>query len=141
MSNHRGEDDDEQQDQIPNIVQDQRTNRQAQANDGIKRVVEQFKKLHPPSFDGTSTDSIVVEEWIEEIEKAFDFMDCNDRHKVACASYMLKRGANKWWNLTRRTWNVPNNPLSWERFKELFFEKFFLTTVRQDKEVEFIKLP
>ncbi|XP_022158216.1 uncharacterized protein LOC111024753 [Momordica charantia] len=88
--------------------QNPRTNRNATANDVVNLMAQQFRKLHPPSFDGRSTDSIVAEEWIEEIENNFDFIECNDRQE--------------------------------DRFKELFFEKFFPPTARQNKEAEFIKL-
>ncbi|XP_022155935.1 uncharacterized protein LOC111022935 [Momordica charantia] len=101
---------DEPQDNIPVVPQNQKTNRNAPANDRVNRVVEQFRMLHPPSFD------------------------------VACATYMLKIGVNKWWNMTRKTWNIAENPMGSDRFKELFYGKFFPLTARQNKEADFIKL-
>ncbi|KAJ4717071.1 Retrotransposon protein, putative, Ty3-gypsy subclass [Melia azedarach] len=90
------------------------------ASSNTMHVVEQFRKLQPPFFEG-SINPLVAEEWVRELEKIFRLIDCTDQQKVTCATYMLKRSASHW-------------------FKELFNEKYFPQSLRDDKEAEFIQL-
>jgi len=53
--------------------------------------------------------------------------------------YMLKDYAYGWWQLKEEPWEMRPN-MSWEDFKKIFHEKYFLHTVRMQKEQEFWKL-
>ncbi|KAH7564847.1 hypothetical protein JRO89_XS09G0039700 [Xanthoceras sorbifolium] len=110
-----------------------------EANRTQLQVVEQFRKLQPPSFEGT-TNPLDFEEWIRELEKVFDFINCTDEQKVSCAAFMLKGDAGHWWEMTKRGHNTSNNPITWTRFKELFNEKYFSEELKIEKESEFIAL-
>ncbi|KAL5810498.1 hypothetical protein ACOSQ3_027211 [Xanthoceras sorbifolium] len=101
------------------------------------QVVEQFRRLHPPSFEGT-TNPLDAKEWLRELEKVFSFMNCTDNQKVACVVFMLKGDAGHWWEMANRAQNVPDNPITWVRFKKFFNQKFFLEELRNEKESEFI---
>ncbi|KAH7543301.1 hypothetical protein FEM48_Zijuj02G0169800 [Ziziphus jujuba var. spinosa] len=87
---------------------------QQQPRAGNATIVEQFWRLQLPSFEG-STSLLVVEDWIREMEKIFNFMECIDIQKVTCAVYMLKQGASHWWEMTSRAWDVERNPITWLR--------------------------
>ena len=52
----------------------------------------QFCKMKPVVFEG-STNPLDAEEWISSIKLIVEFMELNDREKVLCASYMLKKEA------------------------------------------------
>ncbi|KAK2649854.1 hypothetical protein Ddye_017343 [Dipteronia dyeriana] len=52
-------------------------------------IVEQFRRLHPSSFEGT-TNPLDAEEWHQELEKVFTFINFTDDQKVACVVFMLK---------------------------------------------------
>ena len=121
---------------VNNVLQQQRP--KADHNDKF-HVIEKFRKLQPPSFEG-SKDPLVAEEWIRELEKIFSLLECSDSHKVSCATYMLKEGASHWWEMTMRTLNIDKNKITWERFKEVFNEKYFPQSLRDEKEAEFIHL-
>ncbi|KAF3443363.1 hypothetical protein FNV43_RR13045 [Rhamnella rubrinervis] len=41
----------------------------------IIRVVEQFKRFQPPTFEGTSN-PLVAEDWVRGMKKTFTFMEC-----------------------------------------------------------------
>ena len=41
------------------------------------RALEQFQKLNPPAFKGES-DPIQAEEWLRQIEKILDVMECTE---------------------------------------------------------------
>ena len=59
-----------------------------------------FRKQHPPVFE-SGIDPFDAEEWINSIENFFDFMQLNEREKVSCASYMLKKDARIWWDVVK----------------------------------------
>ena len=37
-----------------------------------------------------------AEEWMSSIENVFEFLQLNEREKVSCASYMLKKDVRIW---------------------------------------------
>ena len=114
-------------------------NHGSQQSNGISGVVEQFKRFQPPAFEGSSN-PLVAEEWIREMEKTFTFMECTEAQKVVCASVMLKKGAGHWWDMVKRAYHTGENPLVWTRFKELFLEKYFSLAKRDEKEAKFLQL-
>ncbi|KAL5541378.1 hypothetical protein UlMin_042469 [Ulmus minor] len=61
--------------------------------------------MKPAEFVG-STDPLEAEEWINSLETIFDFMQLNDQERVACASYMLRKGARHWWSTVKLTQDV-----------------------------------
>lgn len=55
--------------------------------------------------------------------------------------FMLKKGASHWWDMTTRSLTpAKEQAITWERFKELVEEKFFPVAVRDQKEMEFLRL-
>ncbi|KAH7553348.1 hypothetical protein JRO89_XS12G0000700 [Xanthoceras sorbifolium] len=103
------------------------------------QVVEQFRRLHPPSFEETRN-PLDAEEWLRELNKVFSFMNYTEDQKVACAVFMLKGDASHWWEMTNRVQNAPDNLIIWVRFKELYNQKYFPKELRNEKESEFIQL-
>lgn len=68
-------------------------------------------------------------------------MGCEDNHKVLCATYILKGNASHWWEMTSRAKNRNGwNGVTWDRFKQLFDDKYFPGSSRMDKEVECMQL-
>ena len=49
-------------------------------------------KKNPPVFEGI-VDPAMAEEWISMIEKNFEFVWIEDKDKVKCAVYMLRKDA------------------------------------------------
>ncbi|MQL89390.1 hypothetical protein Taro_021962, partial [Colocasia esculenta] len=63
-----------------------------QAQDhGGPSIMEQFKRMSPPSFKGES-DPLLVESWMREIEKILRAIRCAEDDKVTLATYMLQEG-------------------------------------------------
>ena len=52
------------------------------------------------AFKG-SANPLDVDEWISSIKLIVEFKELNDREKVLCASYMLKREARYWWEAVK----------------------------------------
>ena len=81
---------------------------QVTTGDNLARMMEQrrgnhggmieFKRLSPPTFEGT-TEPMEVEKWIIEMEKVFRVLECSKGEKVAYAAYMLRGDAYDWWQL------------------------------------------
>ena len=58
-----------------------------------------------------------------------------DRDKVLCASFMLKHHAEYWWDTISTIHDT-----TWERFRELFYGKYFTDAMRANRRVEFANL-
>ena len=65
-------------------------------------------------------------------------MKIGEDQKTDFASYLLKGKANYWWESTRAL--EGEGPVSWTRFTELLFEKYFSDCLRNQLEVEFLEL-
>ncbi|XP_020249056.1 uncharacterized protein LOC109826435 [Asparagus officinalis] len=124
-----------QQDQIER----NQTNGQNEEHPKLRSGMGEFKKLSPPSFVGT-TDPMIAEHWITEMEKVFTYMNCPEEENVDYAVYMLKDRAYGWWLMQVRTLGENAYKISWEEFKKIFYVKYFPSTVRKQKEQEFRKL-
>ena len=60
-----------------------------------------FKSVGPPEFTGT-TDPIVAQTWIKEIEKAFTIARVGEDQKTIFATYMMRGEANYWWETNQQ---------------------------------------
>ena len=99
----------------------------------------EFKKANLPSFRGVF-DPNKADEWIKDMKKVFSILDCTNCQKVAFATYMLEADAEFWWNGAKRLLEESQADINWEMFKESFYQKYFLASVRNAKELEFMKL-
>ncbi|XP_047320487.1 uncharacterized protein LOC124924501 [Impatiens glandulifera] len=110
-----------------------------QEKSALHKNFKEFKKLAPPSFEG-QMDPLEAEKWLEEMEMVFEVLECNDKEKVFFAVYQLKGNARDWWKAERMTHEQDITVMSWNKFKDLFYDNYFPTRTRQQKEVEFVKL-
>ena len=96
-----------------------------------------FKSLQPPEFKGT-TNPIEARTWLKEIEKAFEIVSVEEDKKTLFASYMLKGEANYWWEAKKGLEGA--NVITWERFTELFLEKYYPKYLENQMELKFLEL-
>lgn len=94
---------------------------------GSADFFDKFRKLGPTEFHGDS-DPAVAEEWISSLEVIFEFMNIEDTEKVRCAIFMLKKDARKWWEAAKQGKDL--STMTWEQFKDVFYEKYFTADVR-----------
>ena len=59
------------------------------------RALEQFQKLNPPAFKG-GADPIQAEEWLRQIKKILDVMECIESQRVSFTSFMFQGEAERW---------------------------------------------
>ncbi|GKV41955.1 hypothetical protein SLEP1_g49421 [Rubroshorea leprosula] len=106
------------------------------AMSGSKCGLTDFVKLTKP-FDGSSTDLVVAEDWIDDIEKAFKGKGVLEEQKVPFAAYMLKGDANNWWKIEER---ILTAPITWEKSKESFYRDFIPSSVRVEMQRKYFNL-
>ena len=114
------------------------SNGQGQSSSTRSSSFDDFKKLGPPYFSGTS-DPTEAEAWIMKIEKFFDVIDCYEEQKASYASFILDKEADHWWCMTKRLLE-DKGPIVWSQFREAFYKKYFPDSVRRQKVGEFVRL-
>ena len=99
------------------------SNGQGQSSSTRGSSFDDFKKLGPPYFSGTS-DPTEAEAWIMKIEKFFDIIDCSEEQKASYAVFMLDKEADHWWHMTKRLLE-DQGPIVWSQFRKAFYKKYF----------------
>ena len=99
---------------------------------------DDFKMLGPPYFSGTS-DPTEAKAWIIKIEIFFNVIDYSDEEKASYVAFMLDKEVVHWWRMTKRLLEA-QEPITWRRFSDAFYMKYFLDSVRRQKMGEFIHL-
>ncbi|KAF7126331.1 hypothetical protein RHSIM_Rhsim11G0030500 [Rhododendron simsii] len=93
--------------------------------------------MKPPIFEG-GIDGLKAYNWVQGIEKIFTVIQvqCPETHKVVLATYNFEGEAHRWWLQQRER----EQNMNWARFKEVFYEKYFPQTLKDNKCTEFITL-
>ena len=81
-----------------------------------------FKAVGPPEFKGTNN-HIEAQTWVNEMERVFEVVRVADQQKTAFATFMLKGEAGYWWEANKN--RAGEGTVTWDRFKEIFFETYF----------------
>ena len=68
----------------------------------------------------------------------FEIMECPDRFKVALATYQFEGESEHWWGTVKS--RGEEDPMTWERLKELIDTKYYLKDAQRTKEREFLSL-
>ena len=100
-------------------------------------VFKAFQSVKPPEFKGT-TNPIEARNWLKEMEKAFALVKVGDEQKTEYASYFLKAEANDWWESMKML--EEEGIITWQRFTELFLEKYLPRYLQDQMEVKFLEL-
>ncbi|KAA0053123.1 ty3-gypsy retrotransposon protein [Cucumis melo var. makuwa] len=99
-----------------------------------------FRKYNPKTFDGSMDDPTKAQMWLTSVETIFRYMKCPNDQKVQCAIFFLTDRGTAWWETAERMLGSNVNHITWEQFKESFYEKFFSTSMRSAKQQEFLNL-
>ncbi|XP_063938038.1 uncharacterized protein LOC135147914 [Daucus carota subsp. sativus] len=124
--------------QVMELMRMQATNlnqQQRQPETGV--TFKAFQSVHPPEFRG-SADPAEARTWLKEIEKAFELVKVGEEQKTVFASYFLKGEANYWWESRKGLEGA--GVIQWEKFNELFLEKYFPRYVQDKMEIKFLEL-
>ncbi|XP_075499204.1 uncharacterized protein LOC142537585 [Primulina tabacum] len=100
-------------------------------------VFEQLRRFNPKEFGGT-TDPFVAKGWIRSLELHFEYLQMRDGDRARCAIYMLRDDASVWWEGAAHAVDVA--ALTWARFRDMFFGKYFPADFRGCLTREFMSL-
>jgi len=103
------------------------------------RGLKDFRRYNPPKFEGTEN-SEKANQWIQEVEKIFEMINCQAGVRVNYATYMLLGDAEYWWRSTRSLMRSAHEEVNWESFKGKFFDKYFPMSTRTRLGDDFLKL-
>jgi len=100
-------------------------------------MICQFNKLKPPKFQGGSN-PLKYEEWMRRMENLFEIMECPAHYKVALVTYQFEGEVVYWWGTVKP--REGENPITWDRLKEMMDNQYHPRDVRRMKEMEFLNL-
>ncbi|KAL5538128.1 hypothetical protein UlMin_046157 [Ulmus minor] len=100
-------------------------------------LYERFRRMKPDEFEGSSN-PLVAEEWLSSIQTILDFMHLNEREKVLCATYVLKKDARYWWETVKMRRNVQD--MTWDEFIAEFNQKYYNRMAMRAQQNEFINI-
>ena len=83
---------------------------------------------------------VPTQRWLKHMGEHFNAFICTEKQKVNCVAFMLERDADIWWETTKGTIAPNGQVVSWNKFIELFKEKYFSLYVRTKKKRDFINL-
>lgn len=69
-------------------------------------------------------DSHIANTWIKEMEKVIEIFECLEEQKIQFLTHSLRWEAVFWWDTIKKIEDC--SKMTWMRFKELFFDKYFL---------------
>ncbi|KAG8377398.1 hypothetical protein BUALT_Bualt08G0028900 [Buddleja alternifolia] len=112
---------------------------QGRQSGGRSTIIERFRKMNPPPFKGTS-DSQGIQDWISRLEKIFDAVECPETERVTCAAFIMEDEADRWGKLEQERFIVSHELITWEKFVDCLYERYFPQSIRDQKAVEFLEL-
>lgn len=78
--------------------------------------------------------------WLRDVEKAFNFIECNDEDKVRHATHMLRGEVDIWWSTERTVLYARGVEITQAQFVKAFNAQYFLVIVCSLKMPEFLAL-
>ncbi|XP_057975310.1 uncharacterized protein LOC131162724 [Malania oleifera] len=104
-------------------------------------TIDKFTKMNPPTFSG-GANLTIAENWVQEIEKILPVLHCADDQKVLYATYKFTGEAERWWTTMKllEEQRFVLAIITWSRFKESFFDRYFSATIREAKVAKFLNL-
>ncbi|KAL4330260.1 hypothetical protein AHAS_Ahas13G0382300 [Arachis hypogaea] len=106
---------------------------------GVPRTLAAFRKADPPVFTG-STNHTEANNWFQAMERALLTQHVPYDQFVEHAAYQLVGEAQQWWQGERRLLHQQNMNITWALFEEAFYKKYFLESIKEARELEFLQL-
>ncbi|XP_047150545.1 uncharacterized protein LOC124822569, partial [Vigna umbellata] len=101
--------------------------------------LESFLQHHPAKFSGTCLPD-EADQWLRDMDRVYNAKRCSDENRLAFTEYLLTGEASHWWASVRAILMDAHSPITWEVFRNKFYEEYFPDSVRFAKEVEFLQL-
>ncbi|XP_028072240.1 uncharacterized protein LOC114274494 [Camellia sinensis] len=101
-------------------------------------MIAKFQKLRPHKFLSGSNPH-EAEAWLRQIKKLLDTSDIqNEQDRVTMAAFQTEGEADHWWEMIKSARQVET--LTWRQFEDLFMEKYFPNSLRQEMIQKFLQL-
>ena len=94
-------------------------------------------KRNPLVFDRT-VDPIMAEEWVSMVENIFEFVQIEDKEKVKCVVYMLRKDVRIWLEAMKKSRDVA--AMTWVEFLREFNSKYYSQAIINSKVAKFTRL-
>ena len=94
-------------------------------------MFKRFTSHNPPIYDGTPAPK-AFEDWIQNMGKLFNALQCPMEWKVSFAVFYHKGKADLQWATIREKQHEPG--FDWKRFKELIKDHFYPMPLQKVKE-------
>ncbi|XP_047164009.1 uncharacterized protein LOC124833544, partial [Vigna umbellata] len=96
-----------------------------------------FLRHSPAKFNGKATPD-EADDWICNLEKIFEAIECIEGQKLVFATYMLAGEAEYWWRGMQRSMDTRGEVATWEHFRARFLERYFSASAKQQRESQFL---
>ncbi|XP_057747219.1 uncharacterized protein LOC130966433 [Arachis stenosperma] len=106
---------------------------------GVPRTLATFQKADPPVFNG-SANHTEADNWFQVVEHALLTQHVPYDKFVEHATYQLVGEAQQWWQGECRLLYQQNVNITWALFEAAFYKKYFLESINQARELEFLQL-
>ncbi len=94
-----------------------------------------FQKFYPPAFSGDGLDSMIMESWVDSMEKLFENLRVPERERVMLVVPFLDKMAHRWWKAELERWtDAALSSPTWEEFRGLLFATYFTNSAKQQME-------
>ncbi|XP_057969484.1 uncharacterized protein LOC131158634 [Malania oleifera] len=103
--------------------------------------IKEFMRLNPPTFEG-GPDLMTAENWVRQIEEILEVLGYMDEQMVCYATFKMAGDAKLWWLFMKllEEQRLVKIALTWDRFKELLFDRYFPLSIKEEKIEEFTNL-
>ncbi|XP_026457877.1 uncharacterized protein LOC113358499 [Papaver somniferum] len=103
----------------------------------LGQLLHQYLKLSPEIFSGSPPDPEKAEEWLQNAEHILEHVS-NDRGTwVNLVTFKFLGSSRDWWNAVMK---AEGGTMTWNRFKDLFMDKYVPDAARDRKFSEFMSL-
>ena len=93
----------------------------------------------PTKFTGKATPD-EADAWLRECEKIFRVIECTEAQKLTFFTFLLVTEAEYWWMGMQQQMQNRDEEVTWTSFRTRFLEKYFLDSVKHEREAEFLTL-
>ncbi|XP_057953779.1 uncharacterized protein LOC131148057 [Malania oleifera] len=80
--------------------------------------------------------------WMQELEKILAVLNCSEEQKILFATFKLGGEAEQWWHAMKllEEQQVVPKVMTWDHFKQVFYDQYFPATTRNLKAKKFFSL-
>ncbi|KAJ4971652.1 hypothetical protein NE237_004751 [Protea cynaroides] len=104
----------------------------------MEKVLKMFHKQNPQIFRGTANEPLQVVEWLRNMERIFEVMECTEAQKLVCASHVLLGEADIWWQTSKKILEANGRTSTWVEFLRMFEQKYYPSSFKRAKQTEFL---